>query len=92
MVLPVHQMWPLKLCGITMTVLKLEAMANNYIRKWPGLPRCLSNAVLFGSNMLQLPLQSISLGYKKEKVRLLFELRDSPDPTIRDVNIQVQTE
>ena len=76
-------MWPLKLNDITMTmVLKLEAKANNYIRKWLGLPQCLSNTALFGRNTLQLPLQSISLGYKKEKVRLLFGLRDSPDPAI----------
>nr|XP_023649650.1 uncharacterized protein LOC111834513 [Paramormyrops kingsleyae]XP_023649659.1 uncharacterized protein LOC111834513 [Paramormyrops kingsleyae] len=47
-------MWPLKLCEITMTtVLKLEAKANNYIRKWLGLPRSLSNAALFGKNILQ---------------------------------------
>lgn len=64
-------MWPLKLSDIPMTtVLKLEAKANNYIRKWLGLPRCLSTMALFGRDTLQLPLQSISLGYKKEKVRL----------------------
>lgn len=31
-------MWPLKLCDITLTsVLKLEAKANTYVRKWLGL-------------------------------------------------------
>lgn len=34
---------------------------------WP--PYWLFNVVLFGSNLLQLPLRSISLDYKKEKVR-----------------------
>lgn len=41
-------MWPLKLCDITSTtVLKMDSKANSYIRKWLGLPRCLSNMALF---------------------------------------------
>ncbi len=35
--------------------------------KWLGLPRCLSEAGLFERNILQLPLQSISMGYKQRK-------------------------
>ncbi|KAI3355894.1 hypothetical protein L3Q82_004442 [Scortum barcoo] len=31
------------------------------------------------------------MDYKKEKVRLFFELRDSPGLSIRDANIQVRT-
>lgn len=63
----------------------------NYIRKWLGLPRCLSNAALFGRNTLRLPLKSISLGYKLEKVRLVFELKDSPDLAVQNTKAQVQT-
>lgn len=85
-------MWPLKLCDITLTtVLKLNSKANNYIRKWLGLPRCLSNTALFGRTTLKLPLKSISLGYKQEKVRLVFQLRDSPDPFVQHSKAQVRT-
>ncbi len=61
------------------------------MRKWLGLPRCLSNAALFGRNTLRLPLRTISLGYKQEKVRLVFELQDSPDPVVQNAKAQVQT-
>lgn len=57
----------------------------NYIHKWLGLPCCLSDTVLFGNNILSLHLKSISLGYKKEKVK------DSPDPSIQNTKTQVRT-
>lgn len=58
-------MWPLKMCEITVaTVKKLDAKASNFIRKWLGLPRCLSDAALFGRNALQLPLKSTAMGYR----------------------------
>lgn len=76
-------MWPLKLSNITAPMaLQMDAKANNFIHKWFGLPRCLSNVALFGKSMIMLPLKSISLGYKLEKVRLVFQLRDSLDPII----------
>ncbi len=46
---------------------------------------------LFGGTTLTLPLKSISLGYKQEKVRLVFQLRDSPDPAVRNARAQVIT-
>ena len=85
-------MWPLKLSEISAsTVQRMDQKANNYIRKWLGLPRCLSNVALFGRNTLQLPLKSISLGYKLEKVRLVFELRDSTDPVVSQARPAVRT-
>lgn len=41
--------------------------------------------------MLALPLKSISLGYKQKKVRLVFKLRDSPDPTFGNPRAQFKT-
>ncbi len=35
--------------------------------------------------------ETISLGYKRERVRLLFELKDSPDPVVQNTKIQVPT-
>ncbi len=85
-------MWPLKLCDITSSVVqKMDSKANNYIGKWLGLPRCLSNAALFRSDTLRLPMKSISLGYKLEKVRLVFEIKNSPDLTVQNTNAQVKT-
>jgi len=85
-------MWPLKMCEITTSnVQKMDSKANNYIRKWLGLPRGLSSVGLFGRNALQLPLRSILLGYRQEKARLVLELRDSPDPSVRNTKAPVRT-
>ena len=85
-------MWPLKMCEITTsTVLRMDAKANNFIRKWLGLPRSLSNIGLFGKNTLQWPLKSINLGYRQEKARLVLELRDSTDPFVRNTRALVRT-
>lgn len=40
---------------------------------------------------LKLPLESLSLGYRQEKVRLLFKLRDLPDPAVRNAKVHVHT-
>lgn len=85
-------MWPLKLCGIPLTtVLKMDSKANNYICKWFDPHRYLSKTALFRRNILWLPLESISLGYKQEKVRLVFELRDSPYLSFQNTKAQVCT-
>lgn len=85
-------MWPLKVCEITSsTVMKMDAKANSFIRKWLGLPRCLSNIGLFGKCTLQLPLMSISLGYRQQKARVVLELRDSTDPFVKNTKALVRT-
>ncbi len=85
-------MWPLKMSEIpSSTASKMDGKANAFIRKWLGLPRCLSETGLFGKNTLQLPLQSISLGYKQEKTRLVLELRESADQAVRNANPKVLT-
>lgn len=82
--------WPLKLCDINLTTAeKMDSKANSYIRKWLGLPRCLSNMALFGNSTLKLKLKSISLGYKQEKVRLVFKLRGSPVLSVQNTHAQV---
>ena len=70
-------MWPLKMSEIpSSSTSKMDEKAKSFIRKWLGLPRCLSETGLFGR---KLPLQSISLGYMQEKTRLVLELRESTD-------------
>ncbi|KAJ8393342.1 hypothetical protein AAFF_G00062430 [Aldrovandia affinis] len=85
-------MWPLKLCEVTSSaVSRMEAKANSFICKWLGLPRCFSAAGLYGRNSLQLPLKSITLGYRQEKARLVMDLRDSSDRTVKEANARVAT-
>lgn len=68
-------MWPLKISEITKsTVTKLDTTGNNSIRKWLGLPRCLSETALFEKNAMQLPLKNISLDNRLEKTMLALEL------------------
>ena len=85
-------MWPLKMSEIpSSTVKKMDGKANSFIRKWLGLPRCLSEVGLFGKNTLQLPLQSITMGYMQEKARMVLELRGSTDQSVRAANAKVPT-
>ncbi|KAL2095427.1 hypothetical protein ACEWY4_010146 [Coilia grayii] len=85
-------MWPLKMCTVPSSVAdKMDRLANSFIKKWLGLPRYLSDVGLFGRNMLQLPLRSISQGYRQEKARLVLELRESTDQLIRAAGSQVRT-
>lgn len=85
-------MWPLKMSEIpSSTLSKMDGKANSFIRKWLGLPRCLSETGLFGKNMLQLPLQSIQMCYMQEKTRLVLELRESTDESVRNANAKVLT-
>ncbi len=56
-----------------------------------GLPRCFSDTGLFGKNALQLPLKSINLGYKQEKTRLVFELKESRDEAVKRAGVTIRT-
>lgn len=69
----------------------MDGKANLLIRKWLGFPQCLSETGLFGKNTLQLPLLSISLGYMQEKNRMVLELRESTDQSVRNANAKVPT-
>ncbi len=69
----------------------MDTISNSYIRKWLGLPRCFSDTSLFGKNALQLPLKSINLGYKQEKTRLVFELKESRDEAVKRAGVTIRT-
>nr|XP_061819532.1 uncharacterized protein LOC133608354 [Nerophis lumbriciformis] len=85
-------MWPLKVAEIPSSqASKMDSIANGYIRKWLGLPRCFSDTGLFGKNILQLPLKSINLGYRQEKTRLVLELRESRDEAVKSAAVIVRT-
>ena len=76
-------LWPLTLYEVPLSkVEKLERMVNSYVRKWLGVPRCLSSIGLYGKGMLHLPISSLAEEYKCAKVRLEMMLLDSSDPFV----------
>ncbi len=70
---------------------RIDAKVNSFICKWLGLPRCFSAIGLYGWNSLHLPLKSITLRYRQEKVKLVMELRDSSDAAVKDMHARVVT-
>ncbi|XP_052236077.1 uncharacterized protein LOC127847893 [Dreissena polymorpha] len=86
-------LWPLMLYEIpTSTVDSLESMINKSLRRWFGLPSCMTSIGLYNrTGMLQLPLSSIVEEYKVSKARLVLTLRDSSDMSIRNAGIEVKT-
>lgn len=81
--------------GITLiplsTLSKMDWKASSFIRKWLCLPLNLFECCLFRRNILQLPLQSITIDYKREKTRLSTEMTESTDQAVRSTNVQVCT-
>ena len=56
---------------------------SSYMKKWLGVPRCLTNISLYGKGILELPTMSLTEEFKCSKVRLLMTLKDSKDQSIR---------
>lgn len=76
-------MWPLTVYELPITTVeKMERTMTSYIKKWLGVPRCLTNISLYGKGVLELPITSLTEEYKCSKVRLQMTLKDSRDQTI----------
>ena len=86
-------MWPLQMYETTLSLVEnLERTINRSLRRWLGLPPCLSSNNLYSvSSKLQLPLTSLVEEYKVCKTRLVLMLRDSQDEKINRAGIQVLT-
>lgn len=86
-------LWPLSIYEFTTsTVEHIEKNINSRLRKWLGLPKCLSSAALYGnSNILQLPFKSLVEEYKVAKVRTLIQYKFSKDPKVAGADIEVYT-
>jgi len=65
------------------TVDKLEASLSSYIRKWLGVPRCLSRVGLYSKGILQLPVSALTEEFKCAKVRLEMILVESHEKYAR---------
>ncbi len=76
-------MWPLTFYELPLTTVeKMERTMTSYVKKWLGVPRCLTNISLYGKGVLELPITSLTEEYKCSKVRLQMTLKDSRDQTI----------
>ena len=73
-------LWPLVIYEFaSYNVKKQEKRINSRLRRWLGLPKCLSRATLYGnSNTLKLPFKRLVEKYKVAKVRTI-QLKFSND-------------
>ena len=70
----------------------LERAISNQLRRWQGLPRCLSGADLYGNrNALHLPCSSLVEEFKIMKTRELLQYTESEDPKMVAVGIQIRS-
>lgn len=77
-------MWPISIYEVTLShANRLERLVNAQVRKWLGLPRCLSSIGLYGNGALSLPVSSLVEEYKCAKARLEMTLTESRDPLVR---------
>ena len=73
-------MWPMSVYEVPLSkVEKLEKVVNSYVKKWLGVPRCLSSVALYGKGILQLPINSLVEEFKCAKVRTELLLTGSKD-------------
>ena len=86
-------MWPLMLYEVAIShVETMEMKISSFIRKWLGIPRCLSNLAFYShGNKLQLPLTALTEEFKVTKARFFMTLHDSEDQVIRDTLPDVKT-
>lgn len=75
-----RMLWPLAVYEVPIsTVEKLERGVTGYIKKWLGVPRCLTTIGLYGDGILKLPLTSLTEEFKCAKTRLQMTLNESRD-------------
>ena len=86
-------LWPLLVYDIPITTVEsLERAISNRLRRWLGLPRCLSGAALYGnSNALRLPCSSLVEEFKITKTRELLQYTESEDPKVAAAGIQIRS-
>ena len=86
-------LWPLLFDDIPITTVEsLERAISNRLRRWLGLPRCLSGAALYGnSNALRLPCSSLVEEFKITKTRELLQYIESEDPKVAAAGIQIRS-
>ncbi|XP_028310814.1 uncharacterized protein LOC114468234 [Gouania willdenowi] len=86
-------LWPLLVYAVPIsTVESLERRVSSHLRRWLGLPKCLSSLALYGNtNKLQLPFKSLEEEFKVTRAREVVQYRDSRDPKVAKAGIKVRT-
>ncbi len=86
-------LWPLLVYEVPMTTVEaLERTISQFLRRWLGLPRSLSNIALYGHyTKLQLPICSLSEEFKVTRAREVLMYRDSSDAKVSSAGICVKT-
>lgn len=65
---------------------------SQFLRRWLGLPKCISSIVLYGhTNKLQLPFSGLSEEFKVTKARGLLLYRSASDIGVSSTGIVVRT-
>jgi len=62
-----------------------KKLVSLYIRKWLGVPRCLSTVAVYGKGILQLPVSSLVEKFKCTKVATELLLAGSKDVVVSKV-------
>ncbi|KAL7834883.1 hypothetical protein SRHO_G00291360 [Serrasalmus rhombeus] len=76
-------MWPITIYDVTSShISRLERLVNAQVRRWLGLPRCMSSVGLYVDGPLSLPISSLTEEYKCAKARLEMTLSESRDPLV----------
>lgn len=86
-------LWPLLVYTIPITTVKgMEKKISSSLQRWLGLPRSLSSSALYGtSNILQLPISSLTKEFMVSRTQEALQYRDSRDPKVVSASIQVRT-
>ncbi|XP_023810165.1 uncharacterized protein LOC105353972 [Oryzias latipes] len=81
-------LWPLLVYAVPMTTVEsLEKKISGFLRRWLGLPWCLTSSALYGtSNVLQLPFIGLT-----EEFMVVLHYRDSRDGKVSAAGIEVRT-
>lgn len=76
--------------GFNKQQVKNRKLSQFLIISHPAFPIQVFRAIR--ASLLQLLIQSISLGYKQEKTRLVLEMSESSDPTVRNAQAPIRTD
>ena len=70
----------------------LERTISSQLRRWLGVPKCLSSTALYGkNNILQLPFRSLIEEDKVLRIRKRLQYRESRDPKVAAAGIQTRS-
>ena len=70
---------------------KFERLMNKAVRKWLGLPCCLSTIALYGKGILEFAMTSLVENFKCAKTSLEMALSQFKDPVVKDTAPVVKT-